>query len=45
MAENHGGSGQELLKAIRLTQDGGYIIGGSSVSSVSGLKTEPNYGS
>jgi|SRR5690554_889117 len=40
-----GGSGQELLKAIRLTQDGGYIIGGSSGSSVSGLKTEPNYGS
>ncbi len=40
-----GGNGRDLLKAIRPTQDGGYIIGGSSDSGVSGLKTEPNNGS
>lgn len=40
-----GGTGSDLLKAIRQTKDGGYIIGGSSESTISGLKTEANYGS
>lgn len=40
-----GGNGRDLLKAIRATHDGGYIIGGSSESGISGLKTELNFGS
>lgn len=39
-----GGTGMEKLKAIHETSDGGYIIGGSSSSSISGVKTEVNYG-
>lgn len=40
-----GGSGQDKLAAIRQTKDGGYIIGGSTESDISGIKTEPAYGS
>lgn len=40
-----GGTGREVLTEIRQTKDGGYIIGGSSESIVSGLKTEAAYGS
>lgn len=40
-----GGTGRDVLTAIRQTKDGGYIIGGSSESIMSGLKTEANYGS
>lgn len=40
-----GGSGRDIVKAIRHAPDGGYIIGGSSESWVSGLKTSPHYGS
>ena len=40
-----GGTGSDVLTAIHQTRDGGYIIGGSSDSMVSGIKTEPNYGS
>jgi hypothetical protein len=40
-----GGSGQEQLKSICQTKDGGYIIGGSSSSGKSGDKTEVGFGS
>lgn len=40
-----GGSGQEQLKTICQTKDGGYIIGGSSSSGKSGDKTEAGFGS
>ena len=40
-----GGTGRDLLKSIHQTMDGGYIIGGSSESIISGLKTEANFGS
>jgi hypothetical protein len=41
----YGGSNTEELHAIRLTSDGGYILGGSSASGVSGNKTSAGYGS
>jgi hypothetical protein len=34
---NLGGQGQEMVKSIAQTQDGGYIIGGSSASDISPL--------
>ncbi len=40
-----GGSDYEYLYALELTDDGGYIIGGSSESPLSGDKTEANLGS
>ncbi len=40
-----GGTGRDVLTAISQTKDGGYIIGGSSESIVSGLKSEASYGS
>jgi hypothetical protein len=40
-----GGSGQEKLHRICQTNDGGYIIGGSSASNLSGEKTENSFGS
>lgn len=40
-----GGAGTDILKIIRPTSDGGYIIGGSSDSKISGEKTQPHYGS
>lgn len=40
-----GGSGQEQLKSICQTREGGYIIGGSSSSGKSGDKTEAGFGS
>lgn len=40
-----GGTGRDVLKTIHQTKDGGYIIGGSTESTVSGLKTEAGYGS
>ncbi|HLP52140.1 MAG TPA: T9SS type A sorting domain-containing protein [Chitinophagales bacterium] len=39
-----GGSGREELWGIQQTLDRGYILGGSSFSSISGDKTEPNWG-
>ncbi len=39
-----GGNGQEKLNSIIQTIDGGYLIGGSSSSDVSGEKTEANRG-
>jgi hypothetical protein len=35
-----GGSGDDILSFIQQTSDGGYILGGSSISPVSGDKTE-----
>ena len=40
-----GGSIDDLLYSIQKTDDGGYILGGSSNSPISGDKTEDNYGS
>ncbi len=39
-----GGNGIEELNSLQETVDGGYIIGGTSRSGVSGDKTEPNRG-
>ena len=38
-----GGDGLEYLSKVYQTADGGYIIGGSSYSNISGDKTEPNF--
>jgi Secretion system C-terminal sorting domain len=39
-----GGSSQEKLQSIHQTRDGGYIIGGSSSSDISGEKTTNSFG-
>ncbi|RDC64877.1 hypothetical protein [Adhaeribacter pallidiroseus] len=39
-----GGNGQDNLISLQLTQDGGFILGGSSQSGISGDKTETNKG-
>jgi hypothetical protein len=39
-----GGSGQEKLKSVCPTKDGGYILGGTSASDKSGDKTEKGFG-
>jgi PKD repeat protein len=39
-----GGNGDESLSVIRPTADGGYILGGSSYSGISGNKTESSQG-
>lgn len=39
-----GGSGFELLRAVCQTVDGGYVIGGTSQSNISGDKSEPAIG-
>lgn len=39
-----GGSGQDDLTAVVRTRDGGFVVGGSSASGVSGEKTTPHYG-
>ncbi|WP_395053879.1 T9SS type A sorting domain-containing protein [Flavobacterium sp.] len=39
-----GGSGQDKLQSITPTRDGGYIIGGSSSSYLTGDKTQENFG-
>lgn len=40
-----GGNDLDRLGSVALTMDGGYIIGGFSMSGVSGDKTDPNNGS
>ncbi|HNR20321.1 MAG TPA: T9SS type A sorting domain-containing protein [Bacteroidia bacterium] len=40
-----GGSGGDLLNSVQQTTDGGYILGGTSASNISGDKTENSYGS
>ena len=39
-----GGSDQDQLHSIAITKEGGYIIGGSSTSNISGEKNENSYG-
>jgi hypothetical protein len=39
-----GGTGEDCLYSVQPTSDGGYILGGSSTSGVSGNKTTPNFG-
>lgn len=39
-----GGNGSDNLNCIQQTSDGGYILGGSSTSGISGDKTEANMG-
>jgi hypothetical protein len=39
-----GGEGMDIVRCILETPDGGYIVGGSSDSNISGEKTEKNYG-
>lgn len=38
-----GGSGYDQLETVVQTADGGYILGGISISGISGNKTETNY--
>lgn len=42
--KSFGGSGSDLLKCIKGTSDGGYILAGSSNSEISGSKTSVSYG-
>jgi len=39
-----GGSGNDMLRSVQQTTDGGYILGGSSRSGISGDKTEASQG-
>ncbi len=39
-----GGSNEEILYSIEQTSDGEYILGGTSLSGISGAKSEPNMG-
>ena len=42
--KSYGGSSNEVLHAVQQTSDGGYILGGISLSPVSGNKTSPSQG-
>jgi len=39
-----GGTGDDYLRMLRETTDGGFILGGQSLSGVNGNKSSPNYG-
>lgn len=39
-----GGTHEDFFTSLQQTSDGGYILGGSSLSGISGDKTEPNLG-
>lgn len=39
----YGGDSGDILNSVRQTLDGGYILGGSSHSGLSGDKTQPNF--
>ncbi|HYV90618.1 MAG TPA: T9SS type A sorting domain-containing protein [Chitinophagales bacterium] len=39
-----GGTGYDKLSSLQQTTDGGYILGGSSYSGISGDKTQPSWG-
>lgn len=41
----YGGSGFDMLQDVQQTTDGGYILGGTSVSGISGHKSEASRGS
>jgi hypothetical protein len=41
---SYGGNDDDYLKSLRQTSDGGYILGGSSQSDITGDKTAPNMG-
>src|SRR5688572_23875935 len=43
--KTYGGSGREEFYIVQQTSDGGYILGGSSLSAVSGDKSQPSRGS
>jgi hypothetical protein len=43
--KSFGGTSNEVLHSVQQTSDGGYILGGSSLSTVSGTKTSSNLGS
>lgn len=42
--KSFGGSGADLLQSVQLTSDGGFILGGSSSSNISGDKKENSKG-
>jgi Secretion system C-terminal sorting domain len=42
--KTYGGSGSDLLQTVQQTPDGGYILGGFSNSTLSGVKTEGRLG-
>jgi hypothetical protein len=42
--KSFGGSGIDELRTLQLTSDGGYLLGGTSQSGISGNKTSQNYG-
>src|SRR5882724_9271514 len=39
-----GGSTNDIIRVVRQTSDGGYILGGPSASVASGSKTNTNFG-
>ncbi|WP_185273972.1 T9SS type A sorting domain-containing protein [Adhaeribacter swui] len=43
--KRYGGSGEDYLKSVVSTQDGGYLLGGSSESGLGGDKTQASNGS
>lgn len=42
--QSYGGTSDDYLNSIQQTSDGGYILGGTSSSGISGNKTSTNYG-
>lgn len=42
--QTYGGSGEDLLTSLLPTSDGGYLLGGTSNSGVSGERTQPSRG-
>lgn len=42
--QDFGGSGQDILSSLQTTSDGGYLLGGTSTSGISGNKTTPAFG-
>ncbi len=42
--KNFGGTDYDILYSLQQTNDGGYILGGASLSGMSGDKTQPSWG-
>lgn len=40
----YGGTAEDILRVVRSSGDGGYLLAGQSASPVSGTKSSPNYG-